>query len=240
MKAIVLGAGKGKRLQSEKFNLPKVLRNAKGHSLIEYVLNNICFIPHSDTIIVVGYQKEAVINALPADYCFAVQEEQLGTGHAVLCAKDCLNGYTGEILVLYGDMPLLRSETYQGILAHHRETGADCTILTAVDGNLRSFGRILRKPDGTLADMVEAKDCTPEQYAIEEVNAGVYVFQADQLFENLSKLKNNNAQGEYYLTDLPRILMEQGKKISIYTVENSLEIYGVNTMEDLAFCEAHL
>ncbi len=240
MKAIVLGAGKGKRLQSEQFNLPKVLRQANGRSLISYVLDNISFIPKEDTVVVVGYQKEKVMEALGDAYCYAVQAEQLGTGHAVMCAKDALAGYDGNVLLLYGDMPLLSRQTYQKLIRYHEETGAACTLLTAVIDDPPAYGRIVRDSAGNLVDMVEAKDCTPEQLAITELNVGVYVFDAKLLFENLGKLQNNNAQGEYYITDIPKILLSQGHKISTAQVADPMESYGVNTMEDLAVCEAYL
>lgn len=240
MKAIVLGAGKGKRLQSENFNLPKVLRQANGKGLILYVLDNIDFIPKQDTVVVVGYKKEAVMDALSSEYCFAVQEEQLGTGHAVNCAKNYFENYDGDVLVLCGDMPLLSKATYEKLVIEHQNSSADCTLLTAVVNDPPAYGRIIRAEDGSFAGMVETKDCTPEQLKITELNLGVYVFRAKLLFNNLGELKNNNAQGEYYLTDIPKILLQKGAKISICTTSDTSEIYGVNTEEDLKYCEEQL
>lgn len=240
MKAIVLGAGKGKRLQSEKFQLPKVLRQANGRGLIEYALDSIDFIDKKDTVIVVGYKKEAVIEALSSEYNFAEQAEQLGTGHAVNCAKDYFKDYDGDVLVIYGDMPLFTKKTFEKIIKHHQEKGADCTVMTAFVDDPPAYGRIIRDENGNLADVVETKDCNEEQLKITELNIGVYVFKAKLLFENLAELKNNNAQGEYYLTDVPKIMLKKGLTVSICSVDDNTEIYGVNTQEDLEFCEKQL
>ena len=239
MKAIVLAAGKGKRLQSEKFNQPKVLRCAKGRPLLSYVLENVDFIAPEDTTIVVGYKKEMVYEAISSDYRFAVQEEQLGTGHAVASAADQLADYDGDVLVLYGDMPMLKKETYKALVEKHKAENASCTILTAVTESPLAYGRIIRE-DGKIVDIVEQKDCNAEQLNIKELNVGVYVFNSKLLFENLSKLKNNNVQGEYYLTDVPKLFIAAGKKVEAYTIGDTCEIYGVNTVEDLEFCEKNL
>lgn len=239
MKAIVLAAGKGKRLQSEKFNAPKVLREAKGRALLSYVLDNISFIPQDDTVIVVGYMRDKVIEKTVGDYKFATQEEQLGTGHAVACAKEYFEDYEGSVLVLYGDMPMLKKETYAAMVKKHEESGADCTFLTAISESPLAYGRIVRE-NGKIVDIVEQKDCNAEQLAIKELNVGVYVFDSKALFENLSKLKNDNAQGEYYLTDVPKLLIADSKKVEAYTIGDTCEIYGVNTVEDLEFCEKNL
>ncbi len=240
MKAIVLAAGKGSRLQSEKFNLPKVLRRANGRPLIGYVLDSINFIAPEDTEIVVGYMREKVMEELGDKYSYSVQAEQLGTGHAVMCTREHMDGYDGQVLICYGDMPLVKPETYQNLVAKHIESGAACTLLTAVEENPPAYGRIVRDADGKLSSIVEDKDCTPEQKLIQEVNVGIYVFDAKELMAGLSELKNTNAQNEYYLTDMPQIFVEKGLKVEIYSVENSTEYFGVNTMEDLAFCENEL
>lgn len=239
MKAIVLAAGKGKRLQSEKFNAPKVLREANGRALLSYVLENISFIPQDDTVIVVGYMRDMVIEKTKGNYNFATQHEQLGTGHAVASAREYFENYDGSVLVLYGDMPMLKRETYEALVKKHEESGADCTFLTAISDSFLSYGRIVRR-DGNIVDIVEEKDCNEEQLKIRELNVGVYVFDSKTLFENLSKLKNDNAQGEYYLTDVPKLLIADGKKVDSYTIGDTCEIYGVNTVEDLAFCEKNL
>lgn len=236
MKAIILAAGKGKRLLSETMNMPKVLRLAVGKPLIEHVLDNVSFIDDKDIVIVAGYKREMVIERLGDKYTYAVQEEQKGTGHAVMMAKDAFEDYTGDVIILYGDMPLFKEETYKKLIEEHQKTDADCTILTGTIDEKLPYGRIIRT-DGNIVDIVEDKDCTPEQKEIKELNVGVYVFKADVLFSNLDKIKNNNAQGEYYLTDIPKILIGEGKKIASYTTTDSTEIIGVNTPEDLELCE---
>lgn len=241
MRAIVLAAGKGKRLQSEKFNLPKVLREANGKPLIGHVLEHIDFIEKKDTVIVVGYMREKVIEKMGSDYKYSVQDEQKGTGHAVICAKDQFDDYDGDVLILYGDMPLIRKETYKAIIEKHQQSGADCTLLTAVVDETPAYGRIVRDADGKVVEIVEDKDCTPEQKQIKELNVGIYVFKSKLLFEGLKELGNSNAQGEYYLTDMPMIFLSKGLKVDTCSVDrNSSEIYGVNTVEDLEFCEREL
>lgn len=241
MKAVILAAGKGKRLHSEQFSAPKVLREANGKPLLRYVVNNLSFIPDKkDIIIVAGYKKEMVFNAFNEGYTFAVQDEQLGTGHAVNCAREALKGYDGPVLVCYGDMPLFKKETYENLVKVHEEAGNDCTILTGVSDRGLAYGRIIRDENGSFKGVVEDRDCTPEQKKINELNVGIYVFDSKKLFSCLGELKNSNAQGEYYLTDVPTIMMSKGYKIGTYTTHDDTEILGVNTPEDLALCESLL
>lgn len=240
MKAIVLAAGKGKRLHSEEFNLPKVMREANGKPLIRYALDSIDFIDKKDTVIVVGYMKEKVMENLGDEYLYSVQDEQKGTGHAVNCAKEHFDGYDGNVFISYGDMPLFKKETFKALIEKHNQTGADCTLLTAIVDNPPAYGRIIRGEDGKICDIVEEKDCTEEQKKITELNVGVYVFKAKLLFEGLKNLKNNNAQGEYYLTDMPKIFVSSGKKVETFSTTDETEMYGVNTLEDLEFCEKQL
>lgn len=241
MKAVILAAGKGKRLHSEQFSAPKVLREANGKPLLRYVVNNLNFIPDKkDIIIVAGYKKEMVFNAFNEGYTFAVQDEQLGTGHAVNCAREALKDYDGPVLVCYGDMPLFKKETYENLVKVHEEAGNDCTILTGVSDRGLAYGRIIRDENGSFKGVVEDRDCTPEQKKINELNVGIYVFDSKKLFSCLGELKNSNAQGEYYLTDVPTIMMSKGYKIGTYTTHDDTEILGVNTPEELALCESLL
>ena len=241
MKAVILAAGKGKRLHSEQFSAPKVLREANGKPLLRYVVNNLSFIPDKkDIIIVAGYKKEMVFNAFNEGYTFAVQDEQLGTGHAVNCAREALKDYDGPVLVCYGDMPMFKKETYENLVKVHEEAGNDCTILTGVSNRGLAYGRIIRDENGDFKCVVEDKDCTPEQKKINELNVGIYVFDSKKLFSCLGELKNSNAQGEYYLTDVPAIMMSKGYKIGTYTTHDDTEILGVNTPEELALCESLL
>ena len=192
-KAIVLAAGKGTRLQTEGITLPKVMREANGKPLLHYVLQNLAFLSREDIVLVVGYRREEVLRAY-GDYPHAVQEPQLGTGHAVSVAKEYFTGYDGPVLICYGDMPLLRRETYESLLSAHQEAGNACTLLTGTCSWDLPYGRILRDGDGTFLGVVEDQDCTPEQKAIRELNVGVYVFDSRKLFAALGQLKNNNAQ----------------------------------------------
>lgn len=241
MKAIILAAGKGKRLHSEQFSAPKVLREANGKPLLRYVVNNLSFIPDKkDIVIVAGYKKEMVFDAFQDGYTFAVQDEQLGTGHAVNCAREALKDYDGPVLVCYGDMPMFKKETYENLVKVHEEAGNDCTILTGVSNRGLAYGRIIRDENGNFQCVVEDKDCTPEQKKINELNVGIYVFDSKKLFSCLGELKNSNAQGEYYLTDVPAIMMSKGYKIGTYTTHDDTEILGVNTPEELALCESLL
>ena len=236
MKAIILAAGKGKRLHSEQFTLPKVMREANGRPLLGYVTDSLSFIDKKDTVIVVGYKRDKVMEKFPG-YLFAFQEEQLGTGHAVNSARELLKDYDGPVLVCYGDMPLFTAETYKNAFARHIETGADCTVITGVTDIPLAYGRIIRDEDGKFVTVVEDRDCTPEQKLIRELNVGVYVFDSKKLFGALGSLRNNNAQGEYYLTDAPEIIRKNGGKIETYTINDGVQLLGVNTPEDLEMCE---
>lgn len=237
MKAIVLAAGQGTRMGEPHLDIPKVMRPAGDRMLLEYVLDNISFIPQKNTAIVVGYQKEMVMEGIGGDYLFPVQEEQLGTGHAVKCARSAFGDLEGDVLVCYGDMPLLSRSTYQGLLAAHQKSGADCTVLTAIaPHSWLHYGRILREED-RFSGIVEYRDCTPEEREIDELNVGVYVFRMKLLFEMLERLEQNNAQEKFHLTDVPRLMLAQGNRVEAYTIYNSNEIYGVNTPDELELVE---
>jgi UDP-N-acetylglucosamine diphosphorylase/glucosamine-1-phosphate N-acetyltransferase len=236
IKAAVLAAGKGTRLRTEGSDLPKVMRQAAGKPLLAYVLDALSFIPPRDCVIVVGYEKEKVIEAF-SEYSFAVQAEQLGTGHAALCAFSELGDYSGELLICCGDMPLLRRETYLALLEAHERSGNACTILTGTSDLPLPYGRILRDENGVFRGVVEEKDATPAQREITELNSGVYVFSAPALKSVLSELSADNAQGEYYLTDAPLLLKQRGLAVGVCERNLGSEILGVNTPEQLALVE---
>jgi UDP-N-acetylglucosamine diphosphorylase/glucosamine-1-phosphate N-acetyltransferase len=237
MRAIILGAGKGTRLQSEKYNMPKVLRKAGNKPLIWYVLEEMSFIPQRDIYIVVGYKKEMVMDTVKGDYVFIDQDKQLGTGHAVKMAEPWFKDYDEDVIVTYGDMPLFTRQTYMDLIKSHKDAKSRCTVLTAVVDNPPAYGRIIRDDRGELVDIVETQDCSSEQLKIRELNVGMYVFDSRSLFENLGYLDNDNSQNEYYLTDIPRIMLGNGEKVFTHTIYNTNEIYGVNTPEELEFCE---
>lgn len=232
IKAIVLAAGKGTRLRTEGCDLPKVMRIAAGKPLLSYVLNGIDFIDKEDIIIVVGYKRETVMSGFP-QYKYAIQEQQLGTGHAVMSAAGVLDGYDGAILVCCGDMPLIKRETYKALCDEYNTTKAACVILTGTSSENLPYGRIVRDENGSFLRMVEDKDCTEEEKKITELNSGVYIFDSRKLVSVLSRLNNNNAQSEYYLTDVPELLRLDGEKIALCKRELGLEIIGVNTPEQL-------
>ena len=232
IKAVVLAAGKGTRLQTENNELPKVMRNARGKPLLWYVLDGISFIDKSEIIIVVGYMKEAVTDYF-SEYIFAEQYEQLGTGHAVKAAKDLLVDFNGAVLVCCGDMPAIKGETYESFVKAHFDQGNVCTILTGESSIQLSYGRIVRDDKNGFVEIVEDKDCSEEQKKITELNSGVYIFDCQKMLLALEKLENNNNQKEYYLTDVPAILKNSGEQVGLYKRDLGDEIVGVNTLEQL-------
>lgn len=232
MKAIVLAAGKGTRLRTEGVDLPKVLRQAAGKPLLGYVLEALDFLSAQDIVLVVGYEGEKVVSAFP-QYPHVFQSPQLGTGHAVQCAEGELKGFEGEILVAAGDMPLLPRRAYESLVAQHRAEGNVCTILAAVAEKPMPLGRIVRNAQGGFARIVEDQDCTAEEKKICEINTSVYVFDAKSLWRSLTILRPSNAQGEYYLTDAPAWLVEQGEKVGVCAGCTAEEMLGVNTVEQL-------
>jgi UDP-N-acetylglucosamine diphosphorylase/glucosamine-1-phosphate N-acetyltransferase len=236
MKALVLAAGKGTRLQTEGIDLPKVMRLADGKPLLHYVLQGLSFLPTEDIILVVGWKKEKVLDAFP-QYPYAVQEELNGTGGAVQFAAPLLQGFDGHLIICCGDAPLMRRETFQDLARTHLADGNACTLLSARLPEGGNYGRILRAADGTFQTIVEAKDCTPEQAALTEVNTGTYVFHVPSLLSVLDQLKNDNAQGELYLTDVPALLKARGQRVGLCDTCSPNEMLGVNTVEQLAQVE---
>lgn len=239
VKAIVLAAGKGTRLQTEGITLPKVMRQAAGHPLLHYVLNALNFLPQEDIILVVGYRKEDVLDAYP-QYPSAEQTEQLGTGHAVQSAVPLLSDFHGDVLVCYGDMPLMKQETYCSLVETHQKENNDCTILSGFAEEYLPYGRVVRNGDGAFLRIVEDKDCSADEKAIRELNAGVYLFKADHLLKALGSLRPNNAQGEYYVTDAPAYIFTHGGKVGVCPTCTSQEMLGVNTPAQLIQVEQAL
>lgn len=232
IKALVLAAGKGTRLQTEGINLPKVMRLADGKPLLHYVLSALNFLPEEDVILVVGYQREAVLEAYP-QYPHAVQAEQHGTGHAVQCAAHLLQDFDGHVLICCGDTPLVQKATFESLVELHLKQGNACTMLSAVLDEGGNYGRVLREEDGSFKCIVEARDCTPEQAAVREVNVGTYLFRVPELLAALEQLTDNNAQGELYLTDCPAIIKAAGHRVGVCDTCSEREMLGVNTVEQL-------
>ena len=233
VRAVVLAAGKGTRLQTEGCDIPKVMRIAAGRPLLAYVCEALDFLPSEEICLVVGYLREQVTAAFPA--CrFAVQEKQLGTGHAVAAAMAEMPDFDGDVLVCCGDMPLIRRETYLALVNAHIASGNACTILSGTADDALPYGRILRDEAGRFVAIREEKDCTVEQLSVRELNSGVYMFRADALRKMLGALHTDNAQGEYYLTDVPALLLRAGESVGVCCRELGDEILGVNTPEQLA------
>lgn len=235
-KAIILGAGKGSRMKSE---LPKVLHTVNGKPMMVHAIERAREAGVDEVVIVVGYKKDEVMEALgDQGVGFAVQDEQRGTGHAVLCARDELLGFDGNVVVLYGDMPLLGSRTIRSLMETREEQDAAAIALTIELPNPPDFGRIVRDASGQVVRVVEVKDCTPEELAIREVNVGAYCFDGPALLEALAELSDDNAQGEYYLTDVLGIMAGKGQRTGSVVSPNLEEALGVNDPTALAFAES--
>ncbi|MBU1320159.1 MAG: NTP transferase domain-containing protein [candidate division Zixibacteria bacterium] len=234
--AVVLAAGKGKRMKSD---LPKVLHLLAGKPIIEHVLDTLRELDIDKTVVVVGHQAERVIDAISRfGVSFAEQKQQLGTGHAVQMTEEQLSDFDGDVVVLAGDVPMLRAETVKNLLAEHRKRGAVATVLTAMLPDPTGYGRIVRDPGGMILKIVEHKDASDDERRISEINTGIFVFEKKRLFEALSRVDNENSQGEYYLTDVMQIFLEQGLPTAGYCAEDYRETVGVNSTDELERLEA--
>ena len=232
--AVIMAAGQGKRMQSD---LPKVLHRLSGKPLLEYVIQSARDAGAAKIVTIVGHGRNQVISMLPAGVEHVVQEQQLGTGHAVRCAESLLRDWAGPILVLSGDVPLLRAESLKQLVAQQVQTDASAVILTTrVDGD-HAYGRIVRTADGLVSAIVEHKDATSEQKKISEINSGTYVFAPGALFPLLENLQNNNSQGEFYLTDTISTLVRNGRTVRAVQATDSQEVLGINTLPDLSAAE---
>ena len=237
--AIILAAGHGKRMRSER---AKVLHEVCGRPMIRYVVEAARGAGAQSIIVVVGYGAEQVCAALAgeADIRFASQERQLGTGDAVRACKPLLGDYEGPVLVLVGDEPLVRPEPLADLLARREAEGAACLLGTAIVPDPSGFGRILRDGAGRFLKIVEQRDCSPEEIAIREVNPSCYAFELPGLWDALDRLDTGNAQGEYYLTDAPQLLQSMGRKVVALACLEPDDILGVNTRQHLAQAHAIL
>lgn len=237
IRAIVPAAGKGSRLQKVSGDMPKAMFSVGNRPMIDYVLENISFINNQDICIVVGYGKEKIINHLGNNFCYVEQKQQLGTGHAVMeCAK-VFEGYDGDVLITFGDMPLFRKEELEAMCRQHAESGADCTLMTAENPLLKNWARVVRDENGAFARIVEGKDCTPEQATIIELFSGVMVFNSKSLFSILPDVGCANVQKEYYITEVPELMVNKGLKVETYFTKDGDDLRGINTPEDLEICE---
>jgi bifunctional UDP-N-acetylglucosamine pyrophosphorylase/glucosamine-1-phosphate N-acetyltransferase len=234
--AIVLAAGQGKRMHSD---LAKVLHPMAGQPLLGYVLNTLDELGVGRTLVVIGHQRERVrATFAAAEVEWVVQAEQRGTGHAVLMTGSALEAFEGTLLVVCGDTPLLRASTLHALLEGHRASHAAVTVLSMRLPDPKGYGRIVHAADGSIAAIVEERDATPEQKAIDEVNSGIYAFDYPKLVSVLSQLTAHNAQGEYYLTDTVAMLRRAGAKTAVVLAPDYRELLGINTVEQLAEAES--
>ena len=223
--AIVLAAGKGTRMKSEK---SKLVHKILGKEIVLRAVENAKAAGVGDIIAVVGYRKEQVQEVLKDTVKYAVQGEMLGTGHAVMQAQEYLKGKKGKVVVLNGDVPILRPETIQKLIEKSTANKEYATLLTAIYDNPFGYGRIIRDDGGNVAAIVEEKDATEQQKEIKEINAGIYCFDIEELLKALGEINNDNASGEYYLTDVIKIMNDKGLKTGAMIVEDNTEILGVN------------
>ena len=229
--AVILAAGAGTRMKSE---LPKVLHEVCGRPMVSHVISQAKKAGAETIIAVIGHGAEQVKEGLKEEeILFALQEKQLGTGHAVMQAADRIPD-EGDVFVLCGDTPLITSETLAEFAAYHSGSNNAVTVLTAIFDNPFGYGRIIRGEDGNLQKIVEQKDADETEKAVKEVNAGMYCFNGAFLRENLPKLSNQNAQNEYYITDLIGMAVESGAGAGAFAVNNPDEIMGVNNRIQLS------
>jgi bifunctional UDP-N-acetylglucosamine pyrophosphorylase/glucosamine-1-phosphate N-acetyltransferase/UDP-N-acetylglucosamine pyrophosphorylase len=238
--AVILAAGKGTRMKSD---LPKVLHKVMGRPMLSYVIDACRAAGCDRLIVVIGYEAEVVRSAFAGmdhEIRWVEQREQLGTGHAVMVCREELAGLSGPVLVLAGDGPLVRSATLRELLETHRTSGAACTLATSILDDPGRYGRIIRDLNGDLAGIVEYLDSTDAQRAIREVNVSMYCFDAAALREVIGKLDNNNAKGEYYLTDVLGLLRKAGRKLAAVPAVPPQEVISINDVEELRQVEAVL
>ena len=232
--AIIMAAGKGTRMKSD---LPKVLHEVCGQTMVERIVDTLNEAGCERIITVVGY-RHALVEEILEDKCeFAIQEPQLGTGHAIMQVHQ-LEDEDGITIVTSGDVPCVRKETFQKLYDACLE--GDMVVLTAIVDDPRAYGRIVRDENGEISRIVEFKDCNEEEKEIKEINTGIYAFNNPKLFSSLQYLNNDNAQGEYYITDLVEIFKNQGYKVIPCSIEDIHEVQGVNTDEELEEIEAYL
>ena len=223
--SVILAAGMGTRMKSK---MPKVLHTVCGKPLSKWVIDASKAAGADKVCAVVGHKAETVKEVL-GDVCeFALQAEQKGTGHAVMQAIDVIKNSKGEVVILNGDTPLITAETINKAIEYHKNNGNQATVITAILDDATGYGRIVRDNDGSVLKIVEQKDASEEEKKINEVNSGMYVFDAQSLVYALDKITPNNAQGEYYLTDTLEILLSAGKKIGGYAISDNDEIRGIN------------
>jgi UDP-N-acetylglucosamine diphosphorylase/glucosamine-1-phosphate N-acetyltransferase len=236
--AVVLAAGKGKRMESDR---PKVLHEMFGRPMIEYVLDTLISLNINKIYVVVGFQAQQVEETLKAysdKIEFVLQAKQLGTGHAVQMAETALAGFDGDIIVLAGDVPFLSAKAISNLIEAHRREAAAATVLSSLPPDPGNYGRIVRQPGTDLVDyIVEDKDASEEEKKIGEINTGTFCFDHRYLFDSLREIRDDNAQKEYYLTEIMAVLRRRGLKTAVCLADNPYETLGVNSVEQKAVLE---
>lgn len=228
LKTLILAAGKGTRMKSEK---PKVIHKVCGVPMVKKIVSTCEKIGAKENILILGHKKEEVLKVM-GDITYVEQKEQLGTGDAVKQAKNRLENFNGTTMILCGDTPLLKEETLKNLYETHKSSGNIATILTSIYENPFGYGRIVKNGENVVA-IVEEKEANEEIKKIKEVNAGVYCFDNIELFKALEKIDNNNEKGEYYLTDVISIFVEANKKVGTFLLEDKDEILGINSKVEL-------
>ncbi len=235
---LILAAGKGKRMGNP--DLPKVMALLNNKQLLSYVLDQAAVLQATRTIVIVGHQRQLVQDFLSSHYPdveYAVQAEQLGTGHAVLQCAELLQDFHGEVLILSGDVPLLSAATLSDFISDHLASSSHVSVLSCIAPDPTGYGRIVRDAHGKFESIVEHRDATEAQREVAEINSGIYVVNSDLLFSSLNKVQNTNAQQEYYLTDVIGILHREGYKVSAFSSSDFQELMGINTSAELQEAE---
>ena len=235
LNVLIMAAGLGTRMKS---NRAKVLHELGGSPLIAHVTRTAQALGPKRIIVIVGHQAEEVERAVLAEVgglaSFVVQAKQRGTGDAVESARGVLEKSDSLVLVLSGDVPMIKLETLQKFIEHHNSSGADCTVLSVRLENPTGYGRVIRDENDAFQKIVEQRDATEEERQVKEINSGIYCFDARELFRALRSVEPANDQGEYYLTDVPAIIMTNGGTLSVYLHNDAREVYGINSRAELA------
>ncbi len=235
LNAVILAAGKGTRMNSD---LPKVIHKCMDQPMVHYVIKAVKDAGALDVCVVVGYKSKEVKDAIYDIVDYAEQTEQLGTGHAVKCARDFI-GTEGDTIILCGDTPLITGETLVSLIEEHKRRANGVTVLSAIVDDPTGYGRIVRDENGVFQEIVEQKDATVEQQKINEINSGMYIYNSEALAASLDLLSNENSQGEYYLKDTIALIKKIGLKVSAKAIDEDriYEIKGVSTVEQLKEAE---
>lgn len=236
-RVIIPAAGKGSRLQKVSGDIPKAMIPIGNQPMLQFALENVSFVEDKDTYIVVGCGKERITEYFGDRYHYVEQKQQLGTGHAVMECADAFADFEGNVLITFGDMPLFRKEEMEAMCRQHAERGADCTLMTAENEALKLWARVIRDENGRFSRIVEGKDCTLEQALVKELFSGVMVFNSKSLFRILPEVGCSNVQKEYYITEVPELMVRHGMQVDTYFTKDGDDLRGINTPEDLEMCE---